>query len=206
MPNKVLDQFINNGSLIWTVTGITASIVVILALIWFVIKTKRPLEDRLVERSVRDHSMDYVRNIVLSDGLYGYYFIDYLILQPSKIIVLGMEHVDGYIFGSEQVVEWAQVLNKQSKNFPNPLLQIDLYVQAIQSIISGVELVGRVVFTSECSFPKGIPANVMNLDNMSEKLAKLNQEDVPALDLTEKWNFLLDVAKQQKQQFIREGK
>jgi len=206
MPNTDIEQLINNGSLIWTVIGIVASIVVILALIWFVIKTKRPVEERQVEQSIKNNSIDYARNIVLSDGLYGYHFIDYLILQPSKIIVMGIEHVDGYIFGSEQVEEWAQVLNKQSKNFPNPLLQIDLYIQVIQTIVTGVELAGHVVFTSECSFPKGIPDSVMNMDNLNEKLAELNREDVPALDLTEKWNILLDVAKQQKLQFIKEGK
>ena len=206
MPNTDLDQLINNGSLIWTVIGITASLVVIVALVWFVLKTRRPLEDRLVEQSIKDNSIDYARNIVLSDGLYGYYFIDYILLLPSKMIVIGTEHIDGYIFGSEQVEEWAQVLNKQSKNFPNPLLLIDMYIQTIQSIITGVDIEGGIIFTSECSFPKGIPTGVMDMNNMNEKLEKLNTEDVPAQDLTEKWNILLDVAKQQKLQFIKEGK
>ena len=142
----------------------------------------------------------------MSDGLYGYYFIDYVILQPDKIIVVGMEHLNGYIFGSEQVEEWAQVLNKQSKNFPNPLLFIDMYVQTIQSFISGVDIGGCLIFTGDCSFPKGVPAGVMSLENLSGEFKKLKTVDSPTDNLREKWNVLLDVAKQQKQQFIKEGK
>ena len=206
MPNRELDQIISNGSVLWTVLGITASLVVIVALIWFVIKTRRSPEDRLVEQCVKDNCIDYARNIILSDGLYSYYFIDYVILQPNKIIVIGMEHLDGYIFGSEQVEEWAQVLNKQSKNFPNPLLLIDMYIQTIQSFISGVDIVGRLIFTGDCSFPKGIPAGVMSLENLNGEFSKLNTPDSPTDNLREQWNILLDVAKQQKHKFIKEGK
>ncbi len=206
MSYNNLDQLISNGSLIWTMVGVIASVLVIVALVWFVIKTKRPIEDRLVEQSVKGNSIDYARNIVLSDGLYGYYFIDYVMLQPGKIIVMGIEHVDGYIFGSSQVEEWAQVLNKQSKNFRNPLLLVDMYIQAIQSIIVGVEIVGRVLFTSECSFPKGMPDNVINLENIDKELKKLKHNENSIEDLTEQWHILLEVAKQQKQKFIKEGK
>jgi len=206
MPNRDFDQLISNGSFFWMALGISASVVVVVALIWFVIKTRRSPEDRMVEQCVKDNCIDYARNIILSDGLYGYYFIDYVILQPDKIIVVGMEHLDGYIFGSEQVEEWAQVLNKQSKNFPNPLLFIDMYIQTIQSFISGVDIVGRLIFTGDCSFPKGVPAGVMSLENLNGEFKKLKTVDSPADNLREKWNILLDVAQQQKQQFIKEGK
>ena len=46
----------------------------------------------------------------------------------------------------------------------------------------------------------------MSLENLNGEFQKLTTVDSPTDDLREKWNILLDVAKQQKQQFIKEGK
>ena len=98
-----LEQILQNNSLVWTIAGILASLVIVGVIIWLIIASRKPPEDRMVENIITELSQDYVRDAVLSDGLYGYYFIDYLVLLPGRIVVLGLEHLDGYIFGSEHV-------------------------------------------------------------------------------------------------------
>ena len=203
---STLDQILQNNSLVWTIVGILASITFFGAIIWLIIASRKPPEDRLVENIIMELSQDYMRDVVLSDGLYGYYFIDYLILLPGRIVMLGLEHLDGYIFGSEHVEQWAQVLNKKSKNFPNPLLSLDLYLQSIQTILPGIQLVGRVVFTSQCEFPKGTPKGVIRLDCLHRELEKLQDGTNTDKNIQYFWDQLIEITKHDKQRYIQEDK
>lgn len=195
--------FIDFDPLQLTGLGIAAALLIGLVF-WWVYQARHPSAEKRVERTIKESGHAYAKDIVLSDGMYGYHFIDYLILLPGRIVVLGLQSYEGYIFGADKIEEWAQVLNNRSSNFANPLLKISHYVQSVQEITNFDEVIGRVVFTDDCSFPKGIPEGVIEMDKLNYALDSLKKEntDVHATQIV--WEKLQETCKQQKIKYLKD--
>lgn len=185
--------------------GIVLLLLVYLA-ISFARRSKQSSEEKQIERTIKQFSDGYLRDVILADGMYGYHFIDYLALFPGQIVIFGLQHYDGYIFGGEQIEEWAQVIDKKSFKFTNPLLSNSNYVQVVKGLISGAEVIGRVIFTGKNSFPKGIPIGVIELETLDNELKRL-REDKPAGDTTIQamWDKLLNIVKEHRVQYNQES-
>lgn len=179
----------------------------LIVIIWLIYKLRHPSDETRVEKIVKEFGDEYIKDAILSDGLYGYHFIDYLILLPEKILVLAVQDYEGYIFGGEKIEKWAQVVNNRSFNFDNPLINTHHYVQAVRALCDDAEVINRVVFTSRSSFPKGIPDGVVQLKDLRKELESLRGHvpgGNPANALKNVWNRLLDSVKKFKSQYKQE--
>ena len=202
--NTELPDFLANSDPSWLAgvgLAIAAAIVVI---VWLVYTLRHPSDEARVEKTVKEIADTYIKDAVLSDGLYGYHFIDYLILLPGKILVLAVQDYEGYIFGGEKIEKWAQVVNNRSFNFDNPLINTNHYIQAVRTICNDAEIVNRVVFTSKSSFPKGIPPGVLELKNLRKELEHLKGSGLASNSAKPMWDKLLESTKQQKIQYKQE--
>ena len=187
--------------------ALAAGVVLILALLaYFVKRAGSTSEDRLIEKSIKSVSEAYLRNVIVSDGLYGYHFVDYLVLLKGKILALDVLDLHGYIFGGENTDEWAQVLKSQSKNFANPLHKMNMFSQRIHSLLDSVEVEGRVIFTSQSSFPKGVPAGVFTIDHFKQGLAELSRDDYMNESMHDAWDKLVALTREHKVQYEQELK
>jgi len=204
--NTELPDFLANSDPTWLASVALLAAVVLVTAIWVVYKLRHPSDAARVEKAVKEISDDYIKDAVLSDGLYGYHFIDYLILLPGKILVLAVQDHEGYIFGGEKIEKWAQVVNNRSFNFDNPLVNTQHYIQAVRSICGNVEIINRVVFTSKSSFPKGIPEGVIELNNLKKELEMMKGAGSGAGTNSAKgiWDRLLENIRQQKIQYKQE--
>ncbi|HEY5604224.1 MAG TPA: nuclease-related domain-containing protein [Gammaproteobacteria bacterium] len=185
-------------------TALLGAVVVITLLIWIVRYLRNTAQDRRIVKIIKEQSETYAKNITLSDGIYGYLFIDYLVLMKGKIIALDVHHLEGYIFGADQIEEWAQVINSKSYKFKNPLYRVRLIVQQIKQMLPYADVDARVLFGTESSFPKGVPEGVMRFDTFREELGRLNKNDYMAESMSKIWQELMGIAKQHKQQYLRE--
>ncbi|KPJ94977.1 MAG: hypothetical protein AMJ53_03970 [Gammaproteobacteria bacterium SG8_11] len=202
--NTELPEFLANTDPTW-LAGVGILIAAsLVALIWLIYKLRHPSDASRVEKIVKEVSDAYVKNAVLSDGLYGYHFIDYLILLPGKILVLAVQDNEGYIFGGEKIEKWAQVVNNRSFSFDNPLINTNHYIQAVRDICHDVEIINRVVFTSKSSFPKGIPTGVIEFNNLKNELEALKGQGTVTNPVKSTWNRLLENTKQQETQYKQE--
>lgn len=202
--NTELPGFLANNDPTWLAgVGLLVAAAVVLV-IWIVYKLRHPSDQAKVEKSIKEIGDGYIKDVVLSDGLYGYHFIDYLVLLPGKILVLAVQDYEGYIFGGEKIEKWAQVVNNRSFNFDNPLINTHHYIQAVRGICDNVEIVNRVVFTSKSSFPKGIPPGVVELKNLKKELEALKGPSVEPNPAKLMWDKLLENSKQQKIQYKQE--
>ena len=64
-------------------------------------------------------------------GIDGFFFIDYLILLPRRILALNLQSLEGNVFGGENIELWTQVENNKSAKFKNPLEDVKLFVQQV---------------------------------------------------------------------------
>ena len=187
-------QIIGNYNQLWLFGGIAIAVLGAVLAILIVRRKKISPQVRIIEQTIRQICDDYKANVVLSDGIYGYHFIDYLLLLPGRIVVIGLQNIDGYIFGGEQMDEWAQVVDQKSYKFSNPVLSNLHYVNTVENLTRGVEVLGRVIFTGENSFPKGVPPGVIKLSNLEIELKELADNARAEKSVKEIWDNLITTA------------
>ena len=180
------------------------ALIAITLIIWIVRYMRNTSQDRRIEKIIKEESEAYAKDIILSDGMYGYLFTDYLILMRGNIIALDVHHLAGYIFGADQIEQWAQVVNSKSNKFKNPLYRVRLMQQQIKQLIKDADVQPRVLFGSESSFPKGVPEGVMRFDTLREDLNTLDKNDYLAESMSKTWQELMEIAKQHKQRYMQE--
>jgi len=186
--------------------ALAGALILITLLVWVVRKLKFSSPDRRIEKTIKVESQAYTKNLVLSDGMYDFLFLDYLILMKGNIIALDVHHMDGYIFGGDQIEQWAQVSNGKSTKFKNPLYRVRLVQQQIKQLVKDADVEARVIFGEKASFPKGIPDGVMRFETLRDDLSTLDKNDYLAESMSKIWDEIMQIAKQHKQRYQQESK
>lgn len=134
---------------------------------------KRTVEYRTIKRIVKGWKGQFLNNVVLHDGLDSYIFIDYLIKLPNLILAINTYNYDGYLFGGESVDQWAHIVRYKSYKFDNPLYKLFESIHVLKDHVRDTRVEGRIVFSNNGSFPKGIPTGVSLLDTLKDDISQL---------------------------------
>lgn len=109
---------------------------------------------------------DHLVDVLVPDGMGGNYHVDFLILTSLGILVVDLRDIRGNIFGGDQMSEWTVMDGKQRFTFMNP--QSGLYdrIAAVKAVAGDVPVEGRIVFTRNGKFPKGLPKWTLMIDSL----------------------------------------
>lgn len=174
------------------VTWIPVVLLVLFALGLVVPYMKRCTQAERLRKTVAKLGRDSMSNVILEDGLDGYAYIDHLVLQPAGLLVLTLVEGRGAIFGALGMDQWAQVVGKRTSRFPNPIVLNQERALAVKNHAPGIPVSSVVLFSDQCSFPKGQPEGVM----LPKDLAAARGELLPVPDqLQSAWKNLRDTAK-----------
>jgi hypothetical protein len=180
--------------------------IVITLILWMVRRLRLSSPGRRIEKIIKVEGQAYTKNIILSDGMYGFLFVDYLVLMRGNIIALDVHHLEGYIFGGDQIEQWAQVINSKSNKFKNPLYRVRLVQQQIKQLVKDADVEARVIFGNDSSFPKGVPVGVLRQETLRDDLNALDKNDYLAESMSKIWDEIMAIAKQHKQRYLQEAK
>jgi hypothetical protein len=80
--------------------------------------------------------------------------------------LVDVRDIQGNIFGGDQMTEWTVMNGATRTTFTNP--QSGLYdrIAAVKAVAGEVPVEGRVVFTRNGKFPKGLPKWTLMLDSL----------------------------------------
>lgn len=123
-----------------------------------------------VSRLLRSLGGNYVRDLIIPDGVGGTIQTDFLVLLRGGVLVLDVKNYRGALFGAENAPLWSQMVRARSFKFTNPLPENTLRVQSLKLLLPDVPVIGRVVFTREGGFPRDMPAGVSMLDTLAKDL------------------------------------
>jgi len=183
---------------------LAAAIIIVIAAILFVRYLYKTADSRKIKRIIKKYSNAFARDVIFPDGMGGYYFIDYLILLPGKILALNLSGVKGYVFGGENIELWTQVEKDKSTKFKNPLEDVQLFVKHAADQLKFDGITARVLFDSRSEFPKGVPEGVLQLANFRESMAAWAAEE-PAADATSKaWDKLSALLAESRERYTKE--
>ncbi|MBN1378234.1 MAG: NERD domain-containing protein [Gammaproteobacteria bacterium] len=133
---------------------------------------KRFLADHHIRAHIKKLGNKTLSNIRVPDGVDGELFIEHLVLNGDKIIVVDVKRYDGLIYAGEQLDTWTQVVNRRNFQFANPLLQMKNYIIAVQSLVPNLDVEGAVLFAGRSYFPKRVPDGVLTLDDIPKQPPK----------------------------------
>lgn len=183
---------------------LVAAITIVIAVILFVRYLYKTADSRKIKRVIKKYSDAYEREVIFSDGIGGYFFIDYLILLPGRILALNLHKGEGYVFGGENIELWTQVEKNNSRKFKNPLENVNLFVQKVADQLKFDGIMARVLFDSRSEFPKGVPEGVLQLVNFKESMTAWAGE-TPVAEATKKaWDKLSALLAESRESYNKE--
>ena len=183
---------------------IAAILIVVIAAILFARYLYRTSDSRKIKRIIRKYSDAYVREVAFSNGIDGFFFIDYLILLPRRILALNLQSLEGNVFGGENIELWTQVENNKSAKFKNPLEDVKLFVQQVADQLKFGGFMARVLFDSRTTFPKGVPEGVLQLANFRESMTSWAGEKPLAEATKNAWDQLSILVAESRERYTRE--
>jgi len=156
----------------WVMAALAGVVLCLLLVPWLMYRRKTA-ETRLIQKTIEAHSDAYEADAVMSDGIDGFLFVDYLLLLSGRIVAMKVLSKKGYIFGDEKLDEWTCVQNNRTEKFTNPLADVRLCVQQIRHVLGFEHVAACVLFGRDSKFPKGVPEGVLRLPHLEEELIAL---------------------------------
>jgi hypothetical protein len=127
---------------------------------------RRRRSQKALIAAVTASALDHVRDVLVPDGMGGYFHVDFLLLTPRGILVIDLRDVRGNIFGGDQMTEWTVMDGPQRFTFTNPQGALYDRVAAVRVVAGDAPTEGRIVFTKRGKFPKGLPKCTLMVDTL----------------------------------------
>jgi hypothetical protein len=126
---------------------------------------RRSRRRALLQRLARI-SFEAVHQMLVPDGMGGYFHVDHLLLTPRGVLVLDTRRVAGLIFGGDQMSEWTVMARGRRFTFENPQPALYDRIAAVKALVGELPVEGRLLFANVAKFTKGIPKWVVMLDSI----------------------------------------
>jgi hypothetical protein len=119
---------------------------------------------------------DSLVDVLVPDGMGGNFHVDFLLLTAVGIVVIDLRDVHGNIFGGDQMSEWTVMNGATRTTFANPQNALYDRVAAVKAVAGEVPVEGRIVFTRNGKFPKGLPKWTLMIDALRSEFPPIERE------------------------------
>ena len=92
--------------------------------------------------------------------------VDQLLLTSQGLLILEIKDVQGTVFGSDKMSDWAVISEDRRFTFSNPQPALYDRIAAVRQIVRQVPVEGRVLFLDGADFTKGVPSLVCSLEDL----------------------------------------
>src|SRR5665213_170883 len=167
----------------WFLVG--GAVVLGWALSWMWRGSRRRRAQKPLVAAATASAPDYLRDVLVPDGMGGFFHVDYLLLTPRGILVIDLRDVRGNIFGGDQMTEWTVMDGAQRFTFTNPQGALYDRIAAVRAVAGEAPTEGRIVFTKQGKFPKGLPKWTLMVDTLRTEFP--SGEALPATGTLERF-------------------
>jgi len=197
--------YLNDENMPMLMGMLVAALIVVIAAALFVRYLYKTADSRKIIKAIKKYGGAYQRDVICSDGMGGYFFIDYLILLPDRILALNLPKVEGFVFGGESIELWTQVENNKSTKFKNPLENVKLFAKHAADQLKFDGMMARVLFNGRTEFPKGVPEGALQLATFKEDMAAWAGEGAVAEAANKAWEKLSVLLAESRERYNKEA-
>lgn len=153
------------------------AVVMVAALFYYVIRAwRRRSQLKRLDQSIIAVGSQYVRNVLVPDGMGASMHVDYLLLTSRGVLVIDLRDVRGNIFGGDQMTEWTVMNGASRSTFHNPQHALYDRVAAVRQLSGDMPVEGRILFTRRGRFPKGLPRWTLMVDSLRQEFPPADSE------------------------------
>lgn len=187
----IIKEFNTNYSnlVTWLATGVILLLGLLSQKSWL----KECIGEWKLNNLLKSIGLNSLHNVTIADDIDGEIFIEYLILLPNKILLIGVKKYRGLIFAADKIDLWTQVIGNKSYKFVNPLRQLESTALFLNSKIETKKIETKVLFINGSEFPKGKPDDVVTISDMKELRASNADLELPDT-LRKDWDLLSTLA------------
>jgi Nuclease-related domain len=113
--------------------------------------------------------------VLVPDGMGGYIHVDHLLMTPRGLLVLDTRRVAGLIFGGDQMSDWTVMGRGRRFTFDNPQPALYDRIAAVKALVGDFPVEGRLLFSNQGKFTKGMPKHVMMLDAIEVEFPQVDK-------------------------------
>ncbi len=135
-----------------------------------------------IRRIIDAISHDRLDDVVIPDGLDGEVQLQHLLLTSRGILVLDIKDVQGAIFAGNNMQNWTVMNGAQRFTIPNPQEATRRRVGAVKDLAGTVPVIGRIAFTPNGEFAKGVPEGVTMLGALRAEFDEARQASQQSVD------------------------
>jgi len=147
------------------------------ALVYYVIRAwRRRAAYRRLDNAIIAAGSEYLRNVLVPDGMGAFMHIDYLLLTSRGVLVVDLRDTRGNIFGGDQMTEWTVMNGASRSTFQNPQHALYDRVAAVRALCGDLPVEGRILFTRRGKFPKGLPRWTLMVDSLRQEFSPVDSE------------------------------
>lgn len=193
----------NGENLPMLIGAIVAAIIVAIAGVLLARHLYKTADNRKIKSIINQYGNAHMREVICTNGMGGYFFIDYLVLLPGRILALNLQEKEGYVFGGKGIDLWTLVNNNKSSKFKNPLDDVILFAKYVEDLLKFNEVAARVLFDGRSKFPKGVPEGVMQMASFRENMAAWAGEK--STETAKKtWDSLSTLLTESRERYVKE--
>lgn len=147
---------------LWMIFAATALLVVLL-IVALVVRLRRR---KSIAHLLEGISYDLLSQIVVPKPDDGEIQIEYTLLTGRGVLVIETKDVDGVVFASDRMDDWAVIAGDRRYTFANPQPTLYDRIAAVAQIVGEVPVEGVVLFPGTADFSKGSPRHVTTLESL----------------------------------------
>jgi hypothetical protein len=138
---------------------VAAALIAGWALAWAVRWWSQHRSQRSIVSIVTAAGTEHLRDVLVPDGMGGFYHLDFVLLTPRGILVVDLRDVRGITF-----------VNPQSGLYDR--------IAAVKGVTGDVPVEGRIVFTRRGKFPKGLPKWTLMVDSLRSEFPTVERDEL----------------------------
>lgn len=182
---------VNSSYWLW---GGAALAVLALVAVWVAVRRRGRAPD--ARQSIAAVAVDRLQDVLVPDGMGGHIHVEYLVLTVRGLVVIDVKNVEGVVFASDRMDDWAVIGKRGRFTIPNPQGTLYDRIAAVKQLATDVPVSGHVLFARGADFSKGRPRNVVLPGEIMELYKKPDKRDVERMlaEFTPVWDRIRAVA------------
>ncbi|MCW8855650.1 MAG: NERD domain-containing protein [Gammaproteobacteria bacterium] len=155
-----------------------AGLIIIFGLYLLYTVIKQNILRHSIETKVSQLGFKQLKDIIIDDGMDGKIQIERVFLTAKGILALSSNFLTGNIFGDDRIDTWAQVIDKRTYRFPNPLYNFEHTLAALKHHFNDLPVYGKILFVGDCSFPTGQPMGALLIDDLEKHQHQIETNEI----------------------------
>ena len=145
--------------------------VLLLLLTWLLYRFVRSRRNSL-RRVFKEISFERIEGIIIPSADEGEIQIDQLLLTSQGLLIVDIKDVQGTVFGSDKMQDWAVISDERRYTFSNPQPMLYDRIAAVRQVVRQVPVAGRILFLDGAEFTKGVPGLVCTLKDLVDEFGE----------------------------------